>query len=86
MGAEPDIIVRYVKVVPRHIVLLKSLLEGYEGLVVVRTQDPREGIVQLLISPDFGEDMEEILRDLSRHMRIQPIPAPETSTGDRSPW
>lgn len=83
MGTEPDVVIRYYRVNPRQIVLLKSVLEGYEGLAVMRTQSPTEGIVQLLISPDFVEDMSEILADLARKIWIQPIPDFVPSTGDR---
>ena len=69
-----EIVTRYYRVDPKRIVLLKSLLEGYEGLVVVRTADPKEGVVQLLISPDFVDEMEQILRDLSRRIWMEPLP------------
>lgn len=71
-----DVVVRYYRVSPRKIVLLKSILEGYEGLVVVRTADPAQGIVQLLISPDFLDVMEEILEDLSSRIRLDPVQPP----------
>lgn len=71
-----DVVVRHYRVSPRKIVVLKSILEGYEGLVVVRTADPAKGIVQLLISPDFTDVMEEVLRDLSSKIRLDPVPIP----------
>lgn len=73
---EIDVVVRYYRIHPRKIVLLKSILEGYEGHVVVRTEDPAQGIVQLLISPDFVEVVEEVLKDLSSKIRFDPVPAP----------
>jgi len=81
MGTEPDVLIRYYRVNPRHIVLLKSLLEGYEGLTVVRTEDPGEAIVQILISPDFAADVEGILEDLSRRIWLRLIPDFVPSTG-----
>lgn len=72
-----EIVVRYYRVDPKRIVLIKSLLEGYEGLVVVRTADPKEGIVELLVSPDFVEDMEQILQDLSHQIWMEPLPGSE---------
>ena len=69
-----EIVIWYYRVDPKRIVLLKSMLEGYEGLVVVRTADPKEGVVQLLISPDFAEEMERILEDLSRQIWMEPLP------------
>jgi len=69
-----EIVIRYYRVDPKRIVLIKSMLEGYEGLVVVRTADPKEGVVELLVSPDFVEEMEKILEDLSHQIWMEPLP------------
>ena len=69
-----DIVIRYYRVDPKRIVLFKSMLEGYEGLVVVRTADPKEGVVELLVSPDFVEEMKQILEDLSYQIWMEPLP------------
>jgi len=73
-----DTVTRYYRVDPRKIVLIKSMLEGYEGLVVVRTEDPKEGIVQLLVSPDFLDDLEEIVADLSGRIWMEAVPGAGT--------
>jgi hypothetical protein len=69
-----DIVTWYYRVDPRKIVWVKSMLEGYEGLVVVRTADPKEGVVELLVSPSFTEELEKILTDLSHQIWIEPVP------------
>lgn len=69
-----DIEIWYYRVDPKRIVLLKSMLEGYEGLVVVRTADPKEGVVELLVSPDFAEEMKQILADLSSRIWMEALP------------
>ncbi len=66
-----DIIVQYYRIDPKKIVFLKALLDGYEGLVVVRTIDPREGIIQLMLSPDFLNDVKQILTDLGRYIWME---------------
>ena len=66
----------YYRLDPRKIVLLKSLLEGHEGLVVVRTYDPKEGIIQLLVSPDFVKEVRAILDDVSKTIWLEPIQPP----------
>lgn len=68
-----DIFAWYYRVDPRRIVLLKSMLEGYEGLVVVRTADPKEGVVELLVSPDFTDELRGILEDLSSRIWMEPV-------------
>jgi hypothetical protein len=70
-----DVLVWYYRVDPRRIVLIKSLLEGYEGLVVVRTEDPQHGALQLLVSPDFAAEMEGILADISQRIWMERLPA-----------
>ena len=77
-----DIVTWYYRVDPRRIVLLKSMLEGYEGLVVVRTADPKEGVVELLVSPDFTDELKQILEDLSTRIWMEPAPG----TGYSSPF
>ncbi len=73
-----DVAIRYARVDPRRIVLLKSLLEGYEGHVVVRTKDPKKGVVQLLVSPDFLEEIDQVLRDLARWIWMESAEGPPT--------
>lgn len=68
-----DTVTLYYRVDPKKIVLVKSMLEGYEGLVVVRTADPKEGVLQLLVTPDFVYEVEQILEDLSRQIWMERV-------------
>ena len=36
--------------------------------------DPKQGVVELLVSPDFVEEMEQILEDLSRQIWMEALP------------
>lgn len=78
-----DTVTWYYRVDPRRIVTIKSMLEGYEGLVIVRTADPKEGILQLLVSPDFVEELSEILADLSRQIWMEAANPPASSPPGR---
>jgi hypothetical protein len=55
---------------------LKFILEAYEGIAVMRTICPREGIIELMIAPDFENEVEQILDDLKNGFSIQPIASP----------
>jgi hypothetical protein len=82
-----DTVTWYYRVDPKKIVLIKSMLEGYEGFVVVRTADPKEGVVELLVSPDFTDELEQILGDLARRIWMEPVrgatyPSPFSESGD----
>ena len=68
-----DIVVEYYQIDPKKIVLLKTLLEGYEGLVIARTADPKKGIIQLMISPNFLEQVRQIMADLSRFIWMEKV-------------
>jgi hypothetical protein len=74
--SRPDTLTLYYRMDPKKIVLLKSLLDGHEGLLVQRTHDPREGIVQLLVSPDFEREVRDLITALSSSLWMEPIPPP----------
>ena len=42
----------------------------------MRTVCPREGIIELMIAPDFENEVEQILDDLKNDFSIQPIASP----------
>jgi hypothetical protein len=57
--------------VERHdIGLLCSLMAGYEGVAMVRTVDPRQGIVVLLVAPAFYTTVLDIVQALSQEMPL----------------
>jgi hypothetical protein len=54
------------KVPPEMIAELCRMMDLYEGVVFVRTENPREAIVEFWVSPSFLEDFNQIVEDLSR--------------------
>ena len=74
-------IYRYFKIDRRHIAFLQYTIEAYEDLAVVRTVDPREGIVELIIAPDFLKDADDVLRGLSKEIGMEEIQAPDPRSG-----
>jgi len=57
--------------VERHdIGLLCSLMAGYEGMAIVRTVDPSQGLVGLLVAPAFYTTVLDILQVLSQEMPL----------------
>jgi hypothetical protein len=57
--------------VERHdIGLLCSLMAGYEGVAMVRTVDPRQGVVALLVAPAFYTTVLDIVQALSQEMPL----------------
>ena len=68
-------IYRYFKIDQRHIAFLQYTIEAYEHLAVLRTVDPHEGIVELIIAPDFVKESEELLRGLRKEIVMEEIQA-----------
>ena len=64
---------RYYRVDRRQIHFLKFILEGYDGVAVLRTLDPQEGLVVLQIGPGCQSIVDMIVEDLGRHIRIEPV-------------
>ena len=45
-------------------------MEGYEHLALVTTEDPREGVVKLLGTPDTYNDVMEIIENMPFKVEI----------------
>jgi len=57
--------------VERHdIGLLCSLMAGYEGVAIVRTVDPKQGLVALLVAPAFYTTVLDIVQALSQELPL----------------
>ncbi len=59
-----------VRVVRHDIGLLCSLMAGYEGVAVVRTIDPGQGLVELVVAPAFYTVALDILQALAQEMSL----------------
>jgi len=64
---------RYYRVDRGQIHFLKFVLEGYDGIAVLRTIDPQEGLIVLQIGPGCQSMVDMIIQDLQRHIRIERI-------------
>jgi hypothetical protein len=64
---------RYFRLRREDIAYLKFIIESYEGMAVVRTKDPCEAIVELMVAPGWEKDLEEVLDGLRKEMTIEPI-------------
>jgi hypothetical protein len=46
-------------------------------MAVVRTKDPREAIVELMVAPGWEKDVDEVLEGLRKEITIEPLPSPD---------
>jgi hypothetical protein len=68
-----DTISLLIQIPPREIAYLTFVLESYEGVAAIRTVAPREGIVELMVSPSYQGEAREILKDLAEEFPIQDL-------------
>lgn len=64
---------RYYRIDRRAIHYLKFILEGYDGVAVMKTLDPQEGLVVLHIGPGCEREVDMIIKDLQSHMAIEAV-------------
>jgi hypothetical protein len=62
---------RYFRLRREDIAYFKFIIESYEGMAVVRTKDPHEAIVELMVAPGWEEDLGGILEGLGKEMTIE---------------
>lgn len=71
---------------PHSIHLLTSIIEAYEGLGVVSTEDPRLAHVRIAVAPGCETDLMDILRSEQERLGIRffgdggPLQSPEPSS------
>ena len=64
---------RYFRVRRQDIAYFKFIIESYEGMAVMRTKDPHEAIVELMVAPGWERDLEKVLEGLRMEMAIESI-------------
>lgn len=64
---------RYFRVPREEIAYLKCIIESYEGMAVLRTKDPNEAIVELMIAPGWERDFEELIESLREEFPLEPV-------------
>jgi hypothetical protein len=64
---------RYFMVPPEEIAYVGFVVHAYEGLAVVRTLDGRLGLIEMLVAPDLEEELDALLRELSRELALREV-------------
>lgn len=68
-----DTISILLQIPPREIAYLTFILESYEGVAIMKTIDPREGIIELMVPSHYQEEIREILQDIAREFPIKEV-------------
>ena len=66
----PDCLKIEALIEPRDICFLNGVLEGYDNMAVLRTLDSSRGLVQILASPSFQDEIHVLLNSLQAEMPI----------------
>lgn len=53
-----------IRMEPQYIVMLDNVIEGYDGLAIVSTGNPKMGEVTVHVTPDTYDEVMDILRHL----------------------
>ena len=64
---------KYFRLRRQDIAYFKFIIESYEGIAVVRTKDPYEAVVELMVAPGWERDLEEVLEGLRKEMTIEDL-------------
>lgn len=55
----------FIKTEKKHIDFINKIMEAYEGLGIVRTISPNEGLIKIISLNIYKEDIKKILNDLN---------------------
>jgi len=64
---------RYLRIHRKDIAFFKFIIESHEGMAVVRTKDPHEAIVELMVAPGWEKEVEEVLEGLRKEIPIENV-------------
>ena len=68
-----DTVSRYYRLHRKDIAYFKFIIESYDGMAVVRTKDPHEAIVELMVAPGWEKYVEKVIEGLQREIEIEPL-------------
>jgi uncharacterized protein (UPF0218 family) len=59
-----------VRLDPKDIIMLDNIIEGFDGLAIVSTGNPKTGEVVVHVTPDTRDDVLEILKRFPRGIEL----------------
>ena len=68
---------KYYRVDRRQIAFLRFILEAYDHLAVLSTEDPEKGRVVCHVTPGREETFEALMRDLKKDIMLEAMPPGE---------
>ncbi|VAX17886.1 hypothetical protein MNBD_NITROSPINAE01-1071 [hydrothermal vent metagenome] len=62
-----------IKIRPQEIAYIVTIFEAYDMFGIARTVDQTEGILEILVSPDFVEEAKELIYALQKETELTVI-------------
>ena len=69
----------YLRLRRADIAYLKFIIESYEGMAVVRTRDPSEAVVELMVAPGWEKVVHQVLEGLVKEIPMEFLSNPKES-------
>ena len=73
MSAAPHFESTLIAIPPNEIVLFKSILESYDNLATLRTEDPRTHRLRIYFAPEARAEVDELLDSLAERFKIRSL-------------
>ena len=66
-----DIRRRSARIPSSQIGYVNAIVESHEGIGILRTRDPKAGVVEFWVAPDFVSDFDRMIEGLREEMPIE---------------
>jgi hypothetical protein len=73
MNDQPEFSSIVLEMPPERIALFKAIIESYDNLATLRTEDPRRHRLRLYFSPELASQVKSLLDSLTAEFQIQKI-------------
>lgn len=73
---------RHYRMDRRQIAYFRFILEGYDGLAVLRTMDPAQGRVVLYLNSSCEPELDKLLEEISDQLRLEAAPVSDGQSAD----
>jgi len=67
----------FLRVPRKEIAYLKFIIESYEGMAVIRTKDPYQAMVELMIAPGWEKEVDALIEDLQKEIPMERVEGEE---------
>ena len=67
---------RFFRVPLDEVAYVRAIIEGYDGVAILRALDPNRGEIELLVGEGLESEADAMIARLEREAQLVPIPRP----------